>query len=317
MTVHQLFTAIFNAALFTMLVTLVLSLGLGFTVAELLAPMRRVWVVIAALAINCAVVPLVTWGICDLFPLSAAATTGMVLACMSSGGPAGLKGAQLTKRADMALAVSLTVLLQLTNIVAAPLWAGAVVSGATVELWTVVEDLLILVLIPLVVGLFIRARHTEHAASLRADLEKISNLALLAAIAFGIAANWKPFVDQIGSWVIVVSVVLVIVFTGLGALIGLRDTPTALTGAMLTPMRFTPLGMIVISTQLGNNPSYLAPTLVMGLVITFLVLGGGAEIGRFLQSRSPAAPPPGRPRLGSQAGSTATAPASDQPSSSP
>lgn len=316
MTVHDLFTALFNAALVTMLITLVTSLGLGFTVAELLAPMRRVWVVIAALAINCAVVPLVTWGICDLFPLSAAATTGMVLACMSSGGPAGLKAAQMTKRADMALAVSLTVLLQLTNIVAAPLWAGAVVSGATVELWTVVEDLLILVLIPLVVGLFIRARYIEHAASLRADLEKISNLALLAAIALGIAANWKPFVDQIGSWVIVVSVVLVIVFTGLGALIGLRDTPTALSGAMVTPMRFTPLGMIVISTQLGNNPALLAPTLVMGLVITFLVLGGGAEIGRFLQSRSPVAPRPGRTRLDSP-GSTATAPASRPPSSSP
>jgi Na+/glutamate symporter len=58
------------------------------------------------------------------------------------------------------------------------------------------------------------------------------------------------------------------------------DRPTAIAGAMVTGMRFTPLGMIVIATQRDNNSADIAPTLVMGLVMTFLIMGIGAEIGR-------------------------------------
>ena len=42
---------------------------------------------------------------------------------------------------------------------------------------------------------------------------------------------------------------------------------------MVTGMRFTPLGMIVIATQRDNNSADIAPTLVMGLVKTFLIMG--------------------------------------------
>lgn len=48
---------------------------------------------------------------------------------------------------------------------------------------------------------------------------------------------------------------------------------------MVTGMRFTPLGMIVIVTQLDNNSAYLAPTQVMGLLTTFLIMGIEAEFG--------------------------------------
>jgi len=279
-TLQQLFNDVFSVSLFVMLITLVSGLGMGFAVTEVLAPLRRVWVVLAALAINCLLVPVVTWLLCSVFPVSPEARIGLVLACMSAGGPAGLKAAQLTKRADMALAVSLTVLLQLANIVVAPLWAQAVVTGATINPGTIVLDLLVLVLIPLLVGLLIHARYTEHAAGWRAELERVSNLALYVAIVAGIAANWQPFISQVGSWTIFVSILLVLSFMGLGALIGLRDRPTAFSGATVTGMRFTPLGMIVIATQLDNNSAYLAPTLVMGLVTTFLIIGIGAEIGR-------------------------------------
>ena len=117
-------------------------------------PVRRVWVFVAALCMNVVIVPPVAWGIFKLFPLtSRAASSAWMLVCIASAGPAGLKAAQLAKRADMALAVSLVIVLQLVNIVAAPLWARAVVTGASVSAWTIIKDLLILVLVPLVLGL--------------------------------------------------------------------------------------------------------------------------------------------------------------------
>ena len=280
MTVEKLFVALFNAGLFVMIVTLVMSLGMGFTVAQVLAPLRRVWVFVAALAINVVIVPLVAWGLAKLFPLTSEQVVGLVLVCIASAGPAGLKAAQLAKRADMALAVSLVIVLQLVNIVAAPLWARAVVTGASVSAWTIIKDLLILVLVPLVLGLAGHARYTEHAEAWKAGLEKISNIALFLAIGTGLAVNWSDIVSLLGSWVLVAATVMILAFMALGALIGLKDRPTAISGAMVTGMRFQPIGLIIITTQLGGNSGYLAPALVFALIDTFLMFGIGIELGR-------------------------------------
>ena len=187
---------------------------------------------------------------------------------------------QLAKRADMALAVSLVIVLQLVNIVAAPLWARAVVTGASVSASMIIKDLLILVLVPLVLGLAGHARYTEHAEAWKQGLEKISNIALYLAIATGIAVNWSDTVSLLGSWVLVAATVMILVFMGLGALIGLKDRSTAISGAMVTGMRFQPIGLIIITTQLSGNSAYLAPALVFALIDTFLMFGIGIELGR-------------------------------------
>ena len=180
----------------------------------------------------------------------------------------------------MALAVSLVIVLQLVNIVAAPLWARAVVTGASVSASMIIKDLLILVLVPLVLGLAGHARYTEHAEAWKSGLEKISNIALYLAIATGIAVNWSDIVSLLGSWVLVAATVMILVFMGLGALIGLKDRSTAISGAMVTGMRFQPIGLIIITTQLAGNSAYLAPALVFALIDTFLMFGIGIELGR-------------------------------------
>ncbi len=76
----------------------------------------------------------------------------MTLAAIGVAGAAGLKATQLSKKADLALAVSVVVVLQLVNLVAVPLWAGQVVSGASISAATILKNLLALVLLPLVVG---------------------------------------------------------------------------------------------------------------------------------------------------------------------
>jgi predicted Na+-dependent transporter len=54
----------------------------------------------------------------------------------------------------------------------------------------IVRSLLLLVLLPLVVGLFIRARYADHAKAWQPELVKVAaNLALVVALATGIAGN--------------------------------------------------------------------------------------------------------------------------------
>src|SRR5215471_6212989 len=281
MTAQQLFNAIFDASVAVMILAFVAGLGLSLTLQQILAPLRRVWVLVATVIANSLLAPLIGIVVCHALPLSTESRVGVELAVMAAAGPVGMKAAELSKRADMAMALSFTIALQVVNIVAAPLWAKQIVTGATVDPWTIVKDLLLLVLAPLVVGQVLRARHGEHAEGWKAGLEKISNMALLVAIVVGLAVNWKLFTSAIGSSVIVASVVIVIACMVLGWLAGrVGDPDAAITISMVAGMRFTPVGLIVIATVLHNDGAYLIPALIFSLVCTVIPIVAGIELGR-------------------------------------
>ena len=281
MSAQHLFNAIFNASIAVMILALVAGLGLSLTLHQILAPLRKVWVLVATVIANSVLAPLVGIGVCHALPLNTQSRVGVELAVMAAAGPVGMKAAQLSKRADMAMALSFTIVLQVVNIVAAPLWAKQIVTGATVDPWTIVKDLLLLVLVPLVVGQVLRARHAEHAEGWQAGLEKISNVALLIAIVVGLAVNWKLLVHSIGSWVLVASAVIVIACMALGWLAGRAgDSESAITISMIAGMRFTPVGLIVIATVLNNQGAYLIPALIFSLVCTVIPIVAGLEVGR-------------------------------------
>jgi hypothetical protein len=71
--------------------------------------------------------------------------TGLTLAAIGAAGPSGLKAAQLARRAGLAFAVAIVVVLQLVNLVTVPLRAGQVVAGATISTWAILRGLLLLV----------------------------------------------------------------------------------------------------------------------------------------------------------------------------
>ena len=263
----------------------VLSLGMSFTVGQLVSPLRRVWLVIAMVVLNALVIPAVAWGIAKASPMNNQYVPGLVLATLGAGSAASLKAAQLARRADLPLAVSLAVVLQLFNILAVPLWAGKVVTGASISAWDIVKSLLALVLLPLVVGLFVRARYTEHATSWQPDLVKAANLALVIALSTGIAANWTTIVSTFGSWVSVTAIVIIIVAGVLGMLLGGRNAEDRTTTGLVSSFRFASLGLIIIGTQLKGNPTYLGPAIVFALIDFILPIALAVEIGH--RSREP------------------------------
>ena len=280
MSAQDLFNAIFNASIAVMILALVTGLGLSLTLLQILAPLRKVWVLVATIVANSLLAPLVGIGVCHAFPLSTESRVGVELAVMAAAGPVGMKAAELSKRADMAMALSFTIALQVMNIIAAPLWAKQIVTGATVNPWSIVKDLLLLVLLPLVVGQVLRARHGEHAVSWQAALEKVSNVALLVAIVVGLSVNWSLFTSALGSWVIAASIVIVVVCMVLGWLAGrVGGSGAAVTISMIAGMRFTPVGLIVIATVLHNEGAYLIPALIFSLVCTVIPIVAGLEIG--------------------------------------
>ena len=301
MSAAHLFNAIFNAGLTVFLLTLVASLGMTFSIKQILEPVRRVWLLAGVVVLNSGLAPLVAIGICHLFPLTAQARDGVEIVMIAAGGPACLKSCELAKRADLAMAVSFTIVLQLVNIAVVPLWAKGIVTGATVNPWSIVGDLLLLVLAPLVVGLVLRSRYPEHRDGWKAGLEKTSNIALYIAIAAGVAVNWKSIVSVLGSWVLLASVLIIVVYAILGWAIAFRNQRTAITSSNIAAMRFTPIGLLVISTVLHNQGTYLTPALVAGYIDTVVPFAIAAEIGRFVSRHQPEPAPTTRAAAGGPA----------------
>jgi predicted Na+-dependent transporter len=280
MTADKLLSSLFNAGVVVSIATTVLALGMSYRVAELLAPLRRVWLVVAMIVVNAVLVPAAAWGIGKALPIDSDAVVGLTLAAIGAASAAGLKASQLARRADLALAVSIVVVLQLVNLVAVPLWAGAVVSGASISASSILGDLLLLVLGPLAIGLLIRARYAEQAKDWPIELGKISNLALAIALVAGIAVNFHAIVSLFGSWVLLASVLIAIAGVGLGALVGRSDAETRNTTGLVSGLRFGSLGLIIIGTQLKGNSAYLGPAIVFSLVDLIVVLFLAVEIGR-------------------------------------
>jgi BASS family bile acid:Na+ symporter len=280
MSADQLLTALFNAGIAISIGATVLSLGMTFTVAQLTAPLRRIGLVVAMVGLSAIVIPAIAWGLATILPINDAYVDGLVLATLGAGSAGAIKAAQLAKHADLPLAVSLVVVLQLVNIVSVPIWAGQVVTGASLSGWEILKSLLELVLIPLIVGLVARARYTEHAAEWTAGLTKIANLALVVALAAGISVNWQTIVDLLWSWVLLASVLIAAIAVALGALLGGRNRETRVTTGLVSGMRFGSLGLIIIGTQLDGNASYLGPALVFTLLDFVLPLVLAIEIGR-------------------------------------
>jgi predicted Na+-dependent transporter len=146
--------------------------------------------------------------------------------------------------------------------------------------------------LPLVVGLFIRARYADHAKAWQLELVKAANLALVIALATGIAANWSTIKTMFGSWVIGTAIIIVILAGVLGVLPGLllggKSSEIRTTTSLVSVFRFASLGLIIIGAQLHGNPVYLGPAITFALVDFILPLAVAVEIGHRARATAPA-----------------------------
>ena len=148
---------IFDGALVVAVVATVLTLGLSMTMGEVLASVRRRRLFVALILVNVLVIPVLAWAIATAMPLSRAQTAAMLVSTAGAGGAGGLKATQLA-RANLPLAVTLVIALQLTNLVVLPAWLHVALPAATIETAPLLARLVGLILVPLALSMLVRAR---------------------------------------------------------------------------------------------------------------------------------------------------------------
>src|SRR5215813_2031491 len=216
-----------SAFLVIMLWATSLGLGMQFTLLQILAPFKRMRLVAMAVALNLIVVPIIGWGLTKVVSIDPGYATGILLVAFASAAPASLKCAQIG-RGDVPLAVSLVVLLSVLNIAAIPLWSAFLMpSHVSIKPLEVVSTLLVNVLLPLGIGLVIKARYEHEAGESAPAMTRLSTLALVIVIASSIAVDFTTLVALIGSFAILAGFVLVLIGLLLGYVLGGYDQPLA------------------------------------------------------------------------------------------
>ena len=269
-------------SIFLVLMLWATSLGLGmqFTLQQILAPLKRVRLMGMAVLLNVVVVPLIAWGLTKALPIDPGYATGILLVGFASAAPASLKLAQIA-RGDLPYAVSLVVLLSVLNIVAIPLWAAVLMpGGVSINPLEVASTLLVNVLLPLCIGLFIKARYEEQAREWAPPLNKLSTLALLIVLVSSIVIDFSTLLTLIASFAMLAGILLVLLAFVLGYFLGGPDQASRRVTGTVTGSRAVGPALLIATQSFPTDPKVTAGVLAVGLIGSFLPAIVALEWGR-------------------------------------
>ena len=201
-----------------------LALGMRLTVQEILAPLRRLRLVVLALVANFVLGPVFAYLSAQLISLVIPLEHGYVIGLMIIGSAAGSpmlpKWVKLAK-GDLGFGVALMVLLMGITIFYLPLVLPRLISGVDVEAWSVAQPLIMMILVPFIVGLLLKVRYPGVAAKLEPPLDRFSSVCLIVVIVAVVALYRESLISAVGE----------------GAIGACHAIPGAVDGRRLSPGR--------------------------------------------------------------------------------
>ena len=254
------------------------AMGFSLTVQQILVSLRNTKLVIFSIVANFIFVPLLSLAILLIFPLSEGLSIGLFLLGTSAGDPFIPKLAQVAK-GDIAFAVGLMVLLMVVTIIYVPIVLPLLLSGVTVNPWDIAKSLILLMLLPLVIALFIRARYKEVANGLLPLMTQATNLSLLVLFVAFFVVYFSDLVNVIGTTAVMVAVVFVLVSFVIGYVLGGSSRPIRRVLALGTAQRNLSAAL-AIATLNFTDPDVMVMIMVVALAGLILLMFIGGEIGK-------------------------------------
>jgi predicted Na+-dependent transporter len=253
------------------------AMGLGLTVRQVLGPLRDARLVVGILVANFVAVPVVAVLAARLLPMDDASAGAVILVGCCAGAPFLPTLAGLAK-GDQASAVGVMVLLMVVTVAFAPVVVPLVLEGATVTAWDIASSLVLYMLVPLALGLGVRARYDGLAEHLVGPFGRASTAGLAIGIVAGLLVTWQDVVESIGSWVFLGTALVVVAGLGAGRLAAAGSASAEGTVMSLATAQRNVSAALVVAASLGTDT--VVRTLVAALVIPVVLIVLAGELGR-------------------------------------
>ena len=274
----EFFAAVARFSVFVFLVSSMSEIGLGLRLQQIVSPLRNARLVAFALFANFIIAPLLAVGIARLLQLDEPFALGLLLLGLAAGAPFMPKIVGMAK-GDVALAVGLLVMLMVGTIVFLPVALPLLVTGTQVNPGKIVRLLVLLILLPLIVGLIIKARAASFAARLAPVLGRVSGVTLLATIILIIALHLPSLLRIFGTGAIYAGLLFSVLSALTGWLLGGRDAAQRTVLGLGTGFRSFPAALIV-SVQNFTDPNVSVMVIVTTLVGLVVLLPAARLMGK-------------------------------------
>ena len=273
------------------LAIIMVGIGLSLTRSDFEVQARSPWATIVGLVGQLVLVPLVGIGVALLFDLTPLLALGVVLVAASPGGATSNLITYLA-RGNVALSIILTAIASVAAILTLPLWfdVGArVIPGAaefevSVPLAQTFGLLLGVILIPVVLGMILRARRPALADRIERFVGLVGLVVLVLLIVGIVLGERDRIVDlivSVGPAVIVLNLALIAV-GGLAAWVCRLGRAEQIAIAVEMGIKNTTLTMLIAFTVIGIEEVGLAAAVysIVMYVTTFGLVYGGRRLMR-------------------------------------
>ena len=222
MTLEELIGTIAGLSGMLYVVTSMLGMGASLTMGMILQPLKNAKLVILALVANFVLAPALAYVITLVFPMPEDLKIGLIVLGCAAGAPFLPKLAQSAK-GSLGFSVGMMVLLMVVTIIYMPIVMPLLLQGVSVNPWDIAKSLIMLMLVPLAIGLLIRAHSVEDGDHWKDLMGKISTVGLLIMMVTALALNISSIIDFIGSWGLLAMVLFLVGSLLIGMLLGGRE----------------------------------------------------------------------------------------------
>jgi len=242
-----------------------LALGLSQTVKQIIEPLKNARMTISAIVASYLILPLLATSIASLFGLDPTLRYGLVLLSMAAGAEVG-PIFTAKSNANVSLAGGILAMSIAITIIYIPVMIGVFLPDVEVDVKYLVLKLVLTIVVPLLLGLFIRSRFEKAAHKAEKYLHLISRLFVVLLLLTLIGLYYKPFIGLFGTYTLLAGVIYIVVAFGIGYLLGWPERGSMLAMGYMHGARNASVAVIAATSAFSDQPN------VMLMIATMVIL---------------------------------------------
>ena len=264
----ELLSKAVTVAMLSFVVSSMLAMGAALTVSQIFDPLRNARLVVLALVANFVLMPLGAFALAKVLWLDEPLGVGLLLLGCAAGAPFLPKLAQLAK-GNLPFGVGAMVLLMVITVAYLPIVLPLLLPGVTVNPVKIAQSLVLLMLLPLAIGLFVKARYDATAARVKPALDWLSNVSLILLMVLITVVNFDKVLQVFGTRGILAGLLFIALGFCIGWMLGGPGNDTRPVLALATAQRNI-AAALVVGSQSFSDPKVVVMVIVvaiLGLII--------------------------------------------------
>lgn len=259
-----------NPMIIIFLTSTMLACGLGLTVRQIFAPFRNVRLAISAVLLNFLVVPFIAIAASRLMGIEESLRYGLVVIAMTAAAEMSPKFTSSAK-GNVGLSVGFLALSLGVAVVYLPVMLSVLLPNAHVDRGHLLVKLFLTLALPIILGLFVKARWDRLADRLGHYVHKMSSVCMVLVAVLLVILYHDDFLLLIGSGSIGAALIFIVVSFIAGYLLGWPDRGARVAMGFGAAARNVGMAMMVAAGTFADRPQVIL-MIVLTVVLTLIVL---------------------------------------------